>query len=85
MHTSIGVQSALCGVSWVIKTLDEAMALNDQVTFLQAIRAPLIKGDENGGDGRAPKNVNFELRQLLSDALIGRVLLRGVKPEARMP
>jgi len=55
---------ALCG------TLDEAMALNDEVTFLQAIRAPLIKGDEKGGDGRAPKNVDFELRQLLSDALI---------------
>jgi type I restriction enzyme R subunit len=55
---------ALCG------TLDEAMALNDEVTFLQAIRAPLIKGDEMGGDGRAPKNVDYELRQLLSDALI---------------
>jgi type I restriction enzyme R subunit len=55
---------ALCG------TLDEAMALNDEVTFLQAIRAPLIKGDEKGGDGRAPKNVDYELRQLLSDALI---------------
>jgi type I restriction enzyme R subunit len=55
---------ALCG------TLDEAMALDPEVTFLQAIRAPLIKGDENGGDGRAPKNVDYELRQLLSDALI---------------
>ena len=55
---------ALCG------TLDEAMALDPEVTFLQAIRAPLIKGDEEGGDGRAPKNVDFELRQLLSDALI---------------
>jgi len=55
---------ALCG------TLDEAMALDPEVTFLQAIRAPLVKGDEEGGDGRAPKNVDFELRQLLSDALI---------------
>jgi type I restriction enzyme R subunit len=55
---------ALCG------TLDEAMALDPEVTFLQAIRAPLIKDDEKGGDGRAPKNVDFELRQLLSDALI---------------
>jgi type I restriction enzyme, R subunit len=50
---------ALCG------TLDEAMALDPEVTFLQAIRAPLIKGDETGEDGRAPKNVDFELRQLL--------------------
>jgi type I restriction enzyme R subunit len=56
---------ALCG------TLDEAMALNDEVTFLQAIRAPLIKGDgTEGGDGRAPKNVDFELRQLLSESLV---------------
>jgi len=55
---------ALCG------TLDEAMALNDEVTFLQAIRAPLIKGVEHGGDGRAPKNVDFELRQLLSESLV---------------
>ena len=55
---------ALCG------TLDEAMALNDEVTFLQAIRAPLIKGEDNGGDGRAPKNVDFELRQLLSESLV---------------
>jgi type I restriction enzyme R subunit len=30
----------------------------------------LIKGDEMGGDGRAPKNIDYELRQLLSDALI---------------
>lgn len=55
---------ALCG------TLDEAMALNDEVTFLQAIRAPIIKGDGVGGDGGAPKNVDFELRQLLSESLV---------------
>ena len=56
---------ALCG------TLDEAMALNDEVTFLQAIRAPLIKGDgADGGDGCAPKNVDFQLRQLLSESLV---------------
>jgi type I restriction enzyme R subunit len=55
---------ALCG------TLDEAMALDPEVTFLQAIRAPLVKGDDIGGDGRAPKNVDFRLRQLLSEALV---------------
>ena len=56
---------ALCG------TLDEAMALDPEVTFLQAIRAPLVKGDGVGaGDGSAPKNVDFELRQLLSDSLV---------------
>jgi type I restriction enzyme R subunit len=55
---------ALCG------TLDEAMALDPDVTFLQAIRAPLVKGDGTGGDGRAPRNVDFELRQLLSQSLV---------------
>ena len=56
---------ALCG------TLDEAMAISEEIAFLQAIRAPLIKGDEtSGGDGGAPKNVDFQLRQLMSDALV---------------
>jgi len=30
----------------------------------------IAQGDEMEGDGRAPKNVDYELRQLLSDALI---------------
>lgn len=56
---------ALCG------TLDEAMALDPEVTFLQAIRAPLVKGDETtSDDGGAPKNVDFQLRQLLSASLV---------------
>jgi type I restriction enzyme R subunit len=55
---------ALCG------TLDEAMALDPDVTFLQAIRAPLVKGDPLAGDGRAPKTVDFQLRQLLSESLV---------------
>jgi type I restriction enzyme R subunit len=55
---------ALCG------TTDEAMVLNAEVAFLQAIRAPLVKGDGAGGDGGAPKNVDFQLRQLLSEALV---------------
>jgi type I restriction enzyme R subunit len=55
---------ALCG------TLDEAMALTDEVAFLQAIRAPIIKGDGAEGDGVPPKNVDFELRQLLSESLV---------------
>jgi len=55
---------ALCG------TLDEAMALDPDVTFLQAIRAPLVKGDPLAGDGRAPQNVDFQLRQLLSESLV---------------
>jgi type I restriction enzyme R subunit len=55
---------ALCG------TLDEAMALDPEVAFLQAIRAPLVKGDGGDGDGGASKNVDFELRQLLSESLV---------------
>ena len=55
---------ALCG------TLDEAMALDPEVAFLQAIRAIIIKGDGGDGDGGAPKNVDFELRQLLSESLV---------------
>jgi type I restriction enzyme R subunit len=55
---------ALCG------TLDEAISLDPEVTFLQAIRAPLVKGDGGDGDGGAPKNVGFELRQLLSESLV---------------
>jgi type I restriction enzyme R subunit len=55
---------ALCG------TLDEAISLDPEVTFLQAIRAPLVKGDGVGGDGSAPKNVDFELQQLLSESLV---------------
>jgi type I restriction enzyme R subunit len=47
------------------------MALDPEVTFVQAIRAPLVKGDETtGDDGGAPKNVDFQLRQLLSESLV---------------
>jgi type I restriction enzyme R subunit len=53
---------ALCG------TLDEALELSPEVAFHQAVRAPLIKG----GDGdRIRKDVNYELRQLVSQAVVG--------------
>lgn len=55
---------ALCG------TLDEAMVYTEEVAFLQAIRAPLVKGGDEGTDGRAPKNKDFALQQLLSEALV---------------
>jgi type I restriction enzyme R subunit len=54
---------ALCG------TTDEAMALAEEVAFLQALRAPLLKGGEDG-DGGPPVNKDFALRQLLSEALV---------------
>jgi len=53
---------ALCG------TTDEAMAATDEVALLQAVRAPLIKGE--GGGGGSGKDVNYELQQLLSESLV---------------
>ena len=55
---------ALCG------TLNEALDLSPEVAFHQAVRAPLIKG---GDDPDAPpkKDVDHELRQLLSQAVVG--------------
>jgi len=53
---------ALCG------TLDEALELSPEVAFHQAVRAPLIKD----GDGdRVRRDVNHELRQLVSQAVVG--------------
>jgi len=55
---------ALCG------TTDAALAHAEEVAFLQAIRAPLVKGDDAGTDGRSPGQVDEALRQLMSDALV---------------
>ena len=53
---------ALCGAT------DEATALAEEVAFLQAVRALLIKRDgEPGNPGKEP---DFALRQLLSEALV---------------
>ncbi len=54
---------ALCG------TLDEAQELSREVAFHQVIRAPLVKG--GGGDAPPKKDVNYELRQLMSQAIVG--------------
>ena len=49
-------------------TTDEAMALTEEVAFLQAVRANLIKGEEvTPGTSKDP---DFALRQLLSEALV---------------
>ena len=54
---------ALCG------TLDGALKYAEEVAFHQALRAPLIKYE--GGDGDTPiKNVDYLLRQLISESLI---------------
>ena len=53
---------ALCG------TLYEAMAVSQEVAFHQAIRTPLIK---SSGTDASPKDHEFELRQLLSKAIVG--------------
>jgi type I restriction enzyme R subunit len=53
---------ALCG------TLDEALELSPEVAFHQAVRAPLIKGQQSD---KPRKDVNYELRQLVSQAVVG--------------
>ena len=55
---------ALCG------TMEEAMQYSAEVAFHQAIRAPLIKKSGTGKDGEY-KNVDFELKQLVSESLVG--------------
>ena len=52
---------ALCG------TLDEALKLSPKVAFHHAVRAPLIKGES--GD-KKKKDVDYELRQLVSQAVV---------------
>jgi len=53
---------ALCG------TLDEALELSPEVAFHQAVRSPLVKG---GSADQPPRNTDFELQQLLSQAIVG--------------
>ena len=55
---------ALCG------TMDEAMQYSAEVAFHQAIRAPLIKSSSIGKTGKY-KNVDYELKQLVSESLVG--------------
>ncbi len=55
---------ALCG------TLDEALELSPEVAFHQAVRAPLIKGSDDP-DAPPKKDVDYELRQLVSQAVVG--------------
>ena len=53
---------ALCG------TLDEALELSPEVAFHQVVRASLVK---SGGGDAPPKDTEFELQQLLSQAVVG--------------
>lgn len=53
-------------------TTDEAMAATQEVAFLQAVRAPLIKGDGGSSDPSPEpgQGVDYQLQQLLSEALV---------------
>jgi type I restriction enzyme R subunit len=51
-------------------TTEAGAALDPEVAFLKGLRALLIKGDPDEGDGTAPRNVDFELQQLLCGALV---------------
>jgi type I restriction enzyme R subunit len=55
---------ALCG------TLEEALALSEEVAFLQGVRALLLKGEPPEGNGSGGRSVNHQLQQLLSEALV---------------
>ena len=56
---------ALCGAS------EEALACNDHIAFLQAIRAALMKDSGNGGGGNSTaRDKDCALRQLVSEALV---------------
>lgn len=55
---------ALCG------TMEEAMQHSAEVAFHQAIRASLIKSSSIGKTGKY-KNVDYELKQLVSESLVG--------------
>lgn len=55
---------ALCG------TLEEAMGLSEEVAFLQGLRALLLKGEQKEATGSPRRNVELQLQQLLSSALV---------------
>lgn len=61
---SITKAFALCG------TLEEALALSEEVAFLQGIQALLLKGEQPAGNGSGGRNVDDQLQQLLSEALV---------------
>jgi type I restriction enzyme R subunit len=54
----------------LVSTTEKGNALTEELAFLQAIKALLIKGDPSAGDGGAPIDVDFQLRQLLSESLV---------------
>lgn len=51
--------------------LDEAIQLAPEIAFHQAIRAALMKSDTSRDEGKKPHNVDYELRQLVSQAVVG--------------
>jgi type I restriction enzyme R subunit len=63
---SITKAFALCG------TLREALALSEEVAFLQGVRGLLLKGEQPEGNGSSGRNVDHQLRQLLSEALVSK-------------
>ena len=51
-------------------TLEEAIPLDPEVAFLEGVRALLIKGGQTDGTGVSGRNVELQLQQLLSSALV---------------
>jgi len=54
----------------LVSTTEKGKALTEELAFFQAIKSLLAKGDPEQGDGGAPKDFDFQLRQLMSDALV---------------
>jgi type I restriction enzyme R subunit len=54
----------------LVSTTEKGKALTEEMAFFQAIKSLLAKGDPVQGDGGAPPNVDFQLRQLLSEAVV---------------
>lgn len=52
-------------------TADEAKKLSTEVGFHQAVRAPLFKGGSENDPGETKTDVDFRLRQLMSEAIVG--------------
>ena len=61
---SITKAYALCGA------MEQTMKYSSEVAFHQAIRSPLIKSENIGKSGKY-KNVDYELKQLVSESLVG--------------
>ncbi len=48
---------------------EEALRIRDDVAFFQAVKSVLVKGTEEGDDGRTQEEIDFAIRQIVSKAV----------------